>query len=70
MATPNMTRTHYNFIADHIGPLVGWPSAIPALADELAATNPRFDRDKFIQRATKAWEEKHEVPKVYDEIPY
>lgn len=66
----NMTRGHYNFIADTIGPLVAWPSHLESIADELEATNPRFDRHKFIQRATKAWEERNEISQLDDCIPY
>lgn len=64
MTTPRMTRGHYEFIADNIGPLVSWPSHLHSIADVLAATNPRFDRDKFISRATSAWELNHEFNSV------
>ena len=67
---PRMTRAHYNFIADTIGPMVGWPSHIPAIADELAATNPRFNRERFIERAVKAWEANHKPMEIDDVIPY
>jgi hypothetical protein len=40
------------------------------VADELAATNPRFDKEKFLRRATKAWEDRHEIGEIDDEIPY
>lgn len=56
-STPRMTRAHYQFIADNIGPHVAYPSRLHDIADKLAATNPLFDRHKFIQRATKAWED-------------
>lgn len=71
-AAPKMTRQHYVFIADLIGPMVAWPSHLQTLADELAATNPRFDKDKFIQRAVKAWEANHSqyLQEVEDEIVY
>lgn len=68
-----MSKQHFDFIADQIGPLLYWPTALHEIADKLAASNPRFDRDKFISRATNAWEKhnKHmlEVP-IDDEIPY
>ena len=70
MTAPHMTRSHYNFIADTFGPLVAWPSHIHAMADELAATNPRFNKEKFIERATAAWERNHQVGELDDEIPY
>jgi hypothetical protein len=53
--------------------MVGWPSKLHDLADELAKSNPRFDREKFIARAVNAWEQAHqhiyEAP-IDDEIPY
>jgi len=70
MATPRMTRAHYEFIADTIGPLVAWPSQLHTVADKLAATNSRFDKDKFVRRATKAWEDQHDIQGINDEIPY
>ena len=66
----NMTRAHLNYIADNFGPLVEWPSKIPDMADKLQPTNPRFDRDRFIERATRAWEQAHEIAEFHDEIPY
>ena len=54
---PRMTRSHYEFIATQIGPHVLYPSRLHDIADKLAATNPLFDKDKFIQRATTAWED-------------
>lgn len=51
-----MSRQHFDFIADMVGPMVGWPSALHEIADQLEKTNPRFNRDKFLQRATDAWE--------------
>jgi len=69
-AAPRMSRSHYEFIADQIGPHVAWPSKLHHIADELAATNPLFNKDKFIERATKAWEDNNELPELDDEIPY
>ena len=69
-ATPRMSRSHYEFIADQIGPHVAWPSKLHDIADELAATNPLFNKDKFIERAAKAWEDSNELPELDDEIPY
>lgn len=66
---PKMTRKHYNFIADMIGPMVGWPSHLQVIADELAATNPLFNREKFLQRAVAAWEAKQKHVELDDEIP-
>jgi hypothetical protein len=68
-----MSKQHFDFIADTVGPMVGWPSHLQTLADELAKSNPRFNREKFISRATNAWEQAHqhivEVP-IYDEIMF
>ena len=65
-----MSKQHYEFIADTIGPMVGWPSHLHSIADELEKTNPRFNREKFLQRATKAWKDNHDIPDVDDHIPY
>ena len=65
-----LSRQHFEYIADLMGPLVTWPSHIHSIADELERTNPKFKRDKFIQRATKAWENNHELPSINDNIPY
>lgn len=68
---PNMTRQHYEFIADHIAPKVEWPSHLHDIADTLAATNPRFDKQKFLVRATKAWENNNlQQEQIDDEIMY
>ena len=52
-------RRHYEFIADNIVPLLSWPSDIGRLADLLAKTNRNFNRDRFLDRATAAWEDVH-----------
>ena len=67
---PRWTKKDFEYFADLIGPLVGWPSHLHEVADGLEATNPRFDRVKFIRRATKAWEDKHDYAPIDDEIPY
>ena len=65
-----MSKQHFDFIADTVGPMVGWPSQLHDLADKLAMSNPRFDREKFINRATAAWEKTYEPKEFEDEIPY
>ena len=65
-----LTRQHYEFLADLVGPMVEWPSRLHSVADKLESTNPRFDRDKFIRRATQAWEDNYDIPTIDDEIPY
>lgn len=67
---PRMTRAHFEYLATELGPLVPYPTALHDVADILEATNPRFDREKFIRRGTKAWEEKHPIGEIDDEIPY
>ena len=67
---PRMTRAHYNFIADVIAPQVSWPTKLRDIANELEATNPAFNRGKFLSRATKAWEAAQNVDELNDEIPY
>jgi len=65
-----MQQRHYEFLADNVAPLLGWPTQIDRMADELAATNPKFNRDKFIQRAVAAWEKANPMELLDDNIPY
>jgi len=65
-----MQQRHFEYLADNVAPLLGWPTQIKKMADELAETNPRFNREKFIQRATKAWEAANPMEPVDDYIPY
>lgn len=67
---PKMTPAHFEFIAKELAPYLHWPTAIEEVADKLASTNPRFDRDKFVRRATKAWEDNYDKPRINDTIPY
>lgn len=70
-SAPRMTRAHHQFIADNIGPHISWPSRLHEIADKLATTNPRFNKDKFIQRATRAWEDAHlDEYELDDEIEF
>jgi len=46
-----MQRRHYEFLADEVAPLMGWPSTIYLMADKLASTNPNFNKEKFIERS-------------------
>lgn len=55
----NFQRRHFEFIADEVAPMLGWPTEIDALADALEMTNDCFNREKFISRATQAWNDKH-----------
>ena len=65
-----MQQRHFEYLADKVAPLMGWPTQIVEMADRLADTNPRFNKEKFLDRAIKAWEEAHPVEEIDDEIPY
>lgn len=65
-----MTHQHYEFIADTIGPLVGWPSHLITVADALEETNSAFNREKFLARAYAAWEANNEAAAIDDEINF
>ena len=65
-----MQRRHYEYIADNVAPLMAWPSAIVAMAEKLQDTNPHFNKEKFIQRATAAWEKANPMEDIDDDIPY
>lgn len=67
---PRMTRAHYEYLADMFGQIAPWPTTLEVIADHLEETSPKFDRAKFIKRATKKWEDSHDGLKLDDEIPY
>ena len=71
-STPKFTRRDFEFIADYIMPHMSWATGIEQVADELKRTNPNFNRDKFVDLATKVWEEHYERGRddFDDEIPY
>ena len=52
-------RRHFEFIADEIAPLLPWPSHIDDLSRVLEKTNRNFNPDRFISRATQAWNDRH-----------
>ena len=56
-------------LADKLGPTAGWPTQISMWADVFAEADPRFEREKFISRATNAWEQEHQFI-LDDEIPW
>lgn len=66
-----LTKQHFEFIADDVAPLLAWVTGIEELADKLKSTNPKFDRDKFVTRATKNWEAKYQssLEEINDDIP-
>lgn len=65
-----MQQRHFEYLADKVAPLMGWPSQIVEMADRLAETNPRFNKEKFLQRATEAWEKANPMESIDDEVPY
>lgn len=65
-----MQQRHFEYLADQVAPLMGWPSQIVTMADRLADTNPRFNKEKFIERAVAAWEKANPPQEFDDEIPY
>ena len=65
-----MQQRHFEYLADEVAPLMGWPSQIAEMADRLAKTNPRFNKEKFLKRAVDAWEEANPMEKINDEVPY
>jgi len=65
-----MTRKHFEWVADSIAPMVNSPLVIERIADELQEMNPRFNRDRFVDRAIKAWECNNLPEVIDDEIPY
>lgn len=56
-----LTRQHFEFMADEVAPLLGWATGVNKLADKLQKTNPRFDREKFVRRATQNWEAEYKL---------
>lgn len=56
-----ITKKDIETVADHIGPLLS-PTAHIIVAEALEQTNPRFNREKFLRRSIKAWEDKHLEP--------
>lgn len=63
-----MQRRHFEYIADHVAPLTAWPTQIVEMAERLQSTNPNFNKEKFIERATAAWEKAHPMQELDDEI--
>jgi hypothetical protein len=70
ITAPIMNQSTHDFIADVVGPRVSWPTYLEAIADAIAATNPSFNRERFINRATNGWEQAYEPPILDDWIPY
>jgi len=65
-----LSRQQLEYIADNVAPMLSWPTHINELADKLETTNPKFNRDKFIKRAVKAWEDQAQLQEIDDEINF
>tara|TARA_R100000951_G_scaffold29283_1_gene25373 strand:- start:4380 stop:4586 length:207 start_codon:yes stop_codon:yes gene_type:complete len=63
-----MQQRHFEYLADEVAPLMGWPSQIVEMANRLKKTNPRFNKEKFLKRAVDAWEQANPMPDIEDEI--
>ena len=62
---------HYEIIATKFAPKLSWPDKIHDLAKYLAEDNPKFDYNRFVSKATQAWEESNiKEPELDDEIPH
>ena len=67
---PILNLQNIPFIADVIAPMLPWPTHIVELADKMAEVNKDFDKEKFLKRALKNWEDNYEPPIIDDSIPY
>lgn len=56
-----LTKQHFEFIADEVAPLLGWATGVEKLADKLQRTNPKFNREKFVRRASQNWENEYKL---------
>lgn len=65
-----MQQRHFEYLADEVAPLMGWPTQIVEMADRLSNTNPKFNREKFLTRAINAWEKANPMEDIDDNIPY
>lgn len=65
-----MTRQHFEFIADKLAPKLSWPSHIEYIANELEKANPKFNKQKFIDRAERAWFDSNPIEEIDDAIPF
>jgi|TARA_R110000823_G_scaffold11710_4_gene39547 hypothetical protein len=61
MTTPVLTKKVYEYLADTLMPLLNNPTSINKLADELENTNPKFNRQKFVDRSVIAWEKYNDI---------
>ena len=61
-----MTEKEEDYGAQVLAPLVSSPTIIERMGDDLKAMNPDFNRDKWVDRAIKAWEGTN-LPRLYYE---
>ena len=61
-----MTEKEEDYVAQVLAPLVSSPTNIERMGDDLKDMNPKFNRDKWVDRAIKAWEETN-LPRLYYE---
>jgi|5B_taG_2_1085324.scaffolds.fasta_scaffold72059_2 hypothetical protein len=61
-----MTEKEEDYVAQVLAPLVSSPTLIERMGDDLKDMNPKFNRDKWVDRAIKAWEETN-LPRLYYE---
>lgn len=61
-----MTEQEEDYVAQVLAPLTSSPTIIERMGDDLKSMNPEFDRDKWVARAIKAWEETN-LPRLYYE---
>jgi len=52
-------RRHYEWFAEHVGPLLGTPTDAERLADLFEKDNPAFKRGVFVSKSVQRWEERH-----------
>ena len=64
-------RKHYEFLVEEFMPHLSWADKVHVIAKKLQEDNPKFDYNKFVSKATQAWEESNmKEPEIDDEIPH
>jgi|TARA_R110000822_G_scaffold300834_2_gene424371 hypothetical protein len=56
-----LTKKVFEYLADTLTPLLNSPTSIAKLANTLESTNPKFDKQKFINRSVSAWERHNDI---------
>lgn len=65
-----MSRKDFEWVADRVAPILYSVGSLELVADDLQERYPRFNREKFLDRAIKAWEDNHELEEIDDEISF